>query len=184
LAGGETRVGVVRFFASPPAIRHPFMPLRLLPTPRGSLMLDFVVVAMLGIMLLLAFSIYLVRARRNYLLHKRLQIGMALVLLVAVAAFEIDVQFFTKWEDLASQSPYYDSGVVMASLIVHLCFAVPTPLLWAYVIVQALRKYPSPPAPGKHSRAHKRMGWIATIGMALTSFTGWIFYYLACVATK
>ena len=160
------------------------MPLRLLPTPRGSLMLDFVVAAMFGILLLLALSIYLVKVRRSYLLHKRLQIGMALVLLVAVAAFEIDVQFFTKWEDLAEGSPYNDSGVVMASLIVHLCFAVPTPLLWAYVIVQALRKYPCPPTPGAHSRAHKRLGWIATIGMALTAVTGWIFYYLACIATK
>ena len=34
---------------------------------------------------------------------------------------------------------------VWYSLCVHLCFAVPTPLLWIYVIVSALRRFPSPP---------------------------------------
>jgi hypothetical protein len=157
--------------------------LHFLPTPRGSLMLDFVVVAMLGIVLLLALSVYLVRVRRKYTLHKWLQIGIALVLLVTVVAFEIDVQFFTKWEKLAEHSPYYKSGVVTGALVVHLCFAVPTPLLWLYAIVRALRNYPSPPRPGPHSKSHKRAGWAATIGMLMTAITGWIFYYLACVAT-
>ena len=146
-------------------------------------MLDFVVAAMLGIVLLLAYSIYLVRVKRRYTLHKRLQLGMGLVLLATVLAFEIDVRFFTDWEELAKPSPFYDSGVVTASLIVHLCFAVPTPLVWIYVIVRALRNYPSPPTPGKHSRAHRRDGWLAAIGMFMTAITGWVFYYLACVAT-
>lgn len=160
------------------------MPGRLLPTPRGSLMLDFVVAAMFGILLLLAVSIYLVRVKRKYELHKRLQIGMALVLLAAVIAFEVDVRFFTDWRDLAAGSPYYASGAVSAALLVHLCFAVPTPILWTVVIVRALRNYPSPPTPGPHSRSHRRLGWLAVIGMALTAITGWVFYYLACVATS
>jgi hypothetical protein len=52
------------------------------------------------------------------------------------------------------------------------------------VIVQALRKFPKPPQPGMHSSSHKFWGWLASIGMFLTAVTGWIFYYLAFVASR
>jgi hypothetical protein len=55
--------------------------------------------------------------------------------------------------------------------------------VWIVVIVQALRKYPSPPTPNKHSHDHKKGGWLAVILMTLTAVTGWVFYYLAFVAT-
>ena len=60
----------------------------------------------------------------------------------------------------------------------------PTAVLWTVVIVQALRKFPRPPQPGQHSAAHKFWGWLAVIEMFMTAVTGWIFYYLAFVATK
>ena len=50
------------------------------------------------------------------------------------------------------------------------------------MIIQALRKFPSPPKPGPHSAAHKRWAWLATIAMVGTAVTGWAFYYLAFVA--
>ena len=149
-------------------------------------MLDVVFLAMFLVVPLLGFSIYLVRYRRAYTLHKWLQVGMGLVLLVAVAAFEIDVRFFTEWEALAVGSPYYVEGTwdpVWISLTIHLFFAVPTPLLWIYVIVAAWIKFPNPPTPGKHSARHVYWGRVAAIMMTLTAMTGWIFYYLAFVAT-
>lgn len=149
-------------------------------------MLDVVFVAMFLIVPLMGVSIYLVRYRRMYQLHKWLQIGMGVVLLVAVVAFEVDMRFFTDWEALAVGSPYYTAGqwnVVWYSLIVHLCFAVPTPAVWLYVIVQALRQFPNPAVPGKHSRAHIFWARIGAILMTLTAVTGWVFYYLAFVAT-
>lgn len=152
-----------------------------LPT-RATFMLDFVFVAMFAVLPVLAFSIRLVK-RRHYGWHKRLQIALALVLLVAVTAFEIDLNLITKdWRPLAEASPYYASRWVDWSLWIHLCFAVPTPLLWIAVIVQALRKFPDPPAPNHYSRRHARWGWAATIGMTMTAVTGWVFYYLAFVA--
>jgi uncharacterized membrane protein YozB (DUF420 family) len=68
------------------------------------------------------------------------------------------------------------------SLWIHLGFAVPTPLLWIFVIVQAWRKFPRPAAPNEYSRRHKRWAWLATGGLAATAVTGWTFYYLAFVA--
>jgi hypothetical protein len=159
-----------------------------LPGSRASLMLDVVFLAMFAIVPLLLFSVQLVRSRRRYSLHKRLQLGMATVLLVAVGLFEIDLQLFTDWEKLAEGSPYFQpaskwTSPAGISLLIHLSFAVPTLVLWVVVVVQALRKFPTPPLPGPHSRWHARYGWLAAIGMVLTALTGWTFYWLAFVAT-
>jgi len=152
---------------------------------RGSLMLDVVFAAMFLVVPLLGVSIWLVRYRRKYELHKWLQIAMGAVLLVAVVAFEVDMRFFTDWEELADGSPYYEEGTwdpVWISLTIHLCFAVPTPLLWIVVIVRALRQFPNPAMPGKHSAQHIFWARIAAVMMTLTAVTGWVFYYLAFVA--
>lgn len=152
-----------------------------LPT-RGSVMLDFVFVAMFAVVPLMGFGIWLAK-RRQYEWHMRVQLTLAIVLLVAVAAFEIDLNFITKnWRPLAEPSPYYASGWVDRSLWLHLSFAVPTPLLWVFVIVQALRRFPRPVAPSPYSAQHLLWARLAAIGMTLTAVTGWLFYYLAFIA--
>jgi uncharacterized membrane protein YozB (DUF420 family) len=145
---------------------------------RGSLMLDVVFAAMFAVVPLMAASIFLVKFRRRWALHKWMQTILGLVLLVAVLAFEIDMRIHG-WEERALPSPYYDGGGVHLLLYIHLFFAVPTVALWAYVIVDAWRKFPRPPVPGPHSRRHKFWGWIAAIEMTMTALTGWIFYWVA-----
>ena len=91
------------------------------------------------------------------------------------------------WKPRAEPSPYFVKGewcTVWYSLAIHLSFAVPTLFLWIAVIVRALLLFPSPPTPGLHSKAHKLWGWIAALGMTDTAVTGWLFYYLAFVATR
>lgn len=159
-----------------------------LPFERGraSLMLDVVFLAMFIVVPVLAASVWLVKQRRKYLWHKRLQLVLAAVLLAAVALFELDLRI-NGWQHRAEPSPYFDAAHQWTcpagiSLAIHLCCAVPTFLLWTYVVVQALRKFKTPPQPGPHSRAHAAAGWLAAVGMALTAVTGWIFYWLAFVA--
>jgi len=158
-----------------------------LPT-RGSWMLDFVFAAMFAIIPVMAWSIYLVKFRspkQEYKCerHKWIQLTLAAVLVVAVTAFEIDLNLITKnWRPLAEPSPYYATKLVDYSLWIHLCFAVPTPFLWGFVIVQALRKFPCPAAPCGYSQRHKRWGRIAAIAMFMTAATGWVFYWLAFVS--
>ena len=79
-----------------------------LPT-RGTFMLDFVFVAMFAIVPIMAWSIYLARYRRKYELHKRIQITLALVLAVAVAAFEVDARFFTIGGTIFINTLHHDS---------------------------------------------------------------------------
>jgi hypothetical protein len=77
---------------------------------RASFMLDVVVLAMLAVLPLLAWSIYLVKYRHQYALHKKMQLILAGLLLVAVGAFEVDMRFITDWEERAAPSPYYVAG--------------------------------------------------------------------------
>jgi putative membrane protein len=154
---------------------------------RASLMLDVVFLTMFVVVPVLAASVYLVKYRRQYQLHKALQLVMASVLLAAVLLFEIDMRV-NGWKERTNLSPFFDPALKWGwlgpiSLIVHLSFAVPTLFLWIYVVVQALRKFSRPPLPGPHSRSHARWGMIAAGGMAMTAVTGWIFYWLAFVAT-
>jgi hypothetical protein len=158
-----------------------------LPGARGSLMLDVVFVALFVVLPVLAASIYFVKARRHYRLHKSLQLWMAGILFAAIVLFELDIRV-NGWEQRAAPSPYFDADnewtcPAGVSLIVHLSFAIPTLLLWAYVVAQALRKFSRPPEPGLHSRAHALLGWAASLGMLMTALTGWIFYWLAFVAS-
>ena len=150
---------------------------------RASLMLDVVFVVMFVVVPVMAWSIWQVRRHRRYVLHKRVQLALASVLLVAVLAFEIDMRM-NGWQDRALPSPFYLSPVnwVKVALGVHLFFAIPTALLWVYVVWHALRYIPNPPRPSVHSARHIRWAWFAAWEMLGTAVTGWIFYYLAFVA--
>ncbi len=157
---------------------------------RAALMTDVVFLAMIAIVPVMAWSIMLVRKRKGdnqkLLLHKRVQTTLGYVLLVAVILFEIDVRFISDWEQRAVGSPFYDPEAwcaVWVSLAIHLMFAIPTLFLWIYVIVAAMRKFDSPPTPNAYSKRHRLTGPLAAIGMTMTAVTGWIFYYLAFVAT-
>jgi uncharacterized membrane protein YozB (DUF420 family) len=152
---------------------------------RGSLMLDLVVVSMTAIVPLMLTSVWLVRRKRQFATHKRLQMMLALLLLLVVAAFEIEMRMFG-WSDRAQSSPFWRDGrfndPVDYSLALHLCFAIPTPLVWGTIIYRALRGFAKPVEPGEHSRFHRRWGKLGVAVMTATALTGWIFYYLAFAA--
>ena len=153
----------------------------ILPT-RGSLMLDVIFLATFAIVVVMAISIYLVRFRRQFRLHARIQVALCVVLLVAITAFEIDLRFFTDWRSLARPSPFYDTGWVDRCLLIHLCFAVPTPLLWLATIILALRWFGWNAVPNRKSANHRILGRVSAIAMVMTTVTGWAFYYMAFVA--
>ncbi len=157
-------------------------------------MLDFVVCALALIVPLLLWSLWLVKFRRRYLAHKRLQIFLGLILLLAVTAFEVDVQLVHGgWENIVARQTLSPGQTLSPELLtakindvrpwllVHLLFAVTTPLLWIVTITLALVRFENPPRPGPHSRMHKILGWASTIDITLTSVTGLLFYYIAFV---
>jgi len=151
---------------------------------RASLMLDVVALAMLVVVPVLCLSVYLVKYRRQYALHKTIQLALGSALLVTVVLFEADMRL-GGWRHRAEASPFAgadgSTDWVSVSLAIHLCFAVTSAVLWIVVIARALRNFPSPPVPSAHSAWHRRYGMAAAIDMVCTAVTGWIFYYLAFV---
>ena len=152
----------------------------------STFMLDFVVTALILIVPVLLTSLYLVKVRRNFVAHRNLQLALAGVLLVAVAAFEVDIRAHGGWRKIVgTRTPALSTEqleTVKQTLHVHLVFAISTPLLWATTIALALKRMPKPPAPCEHSRLHKTLGWLSVIDLVLTSTTGLLFYYRAFIA--
>lgn len=148
---------------------------------RAPFMIDVVSLAMVGVVLVLAWSVYQVKIRRRYWLHKWTQITLGVVLLVVVILFEIDIRLHG-WEDRAAQQiGGHPEPIVIAALWVHLVFAVSTVILWPVTIGLAIKNFGEPPAPGPHSRIHVPLARTAAADMVLTAITGWIFYWLAFV---
>ncbi len=151
-------------------------------------MVDFVVCSLALIVPILGYSVFTVKVQGQFVRHRNLQILLTVVLLLAVAAFEIDVRLHGGWENIVNKDPAQPrlSGSELENvrlvLYVHLVFAISSPLLWLATMVLALRRFRSPPAPGPHSRLHRRLGWLSTADITLTALTGLWFYYLAFVA--
>lgn len=153
---------------------------------RTSFMLDAVVCALVVVVPTIVVSLYLVKVKKNYVAHRNVQIGLAVVLLFAVSAFEIDMQQIQGgWENVVAKREVPLSvdqlETVRHVLWVHLIFAVSSPVLWLITIVLAVKRMPKPPGPCEHSELHKKLGWASTIDLVLTAVTGLWFYYVAFI---
>ena len=149
-------------------------------------MIDLVFLAMIAVVPILWGSIWIVRKQKDYQKHKRTQVALASILLLAVVAFEVEVRL-SGWRHLAEPSPFWRDGAfndwIDYSLVIHLLFAVPTPILWGFIIYRALAGFPRPVEPSHHSTSHRFWGKLGALGMTATAITGWVFYYLAFVAS-
>ncbi len=108
-------------------------------------MLDVVALAMLVVVPVLGASVYLVKFRRQYALHKKIQLTLGSALLVTVLLFEADMRL-GGWRHRAEASPFAGVGGstdwVSVALAIHLCFAVTSALLWVVVIARRCAVFP------------------------------------------
>lgn len=148
---------------------------------RASVGMDVVLVGLWLLLPVLGWSIALVR-RGHYTAHKRLQLLIVGALLAAIVVFEIDVRLISDWKARARPSPWWPGGV-LAMLGVHLVFAISTFGLLGWVVWEALRRFPVPPARGAHGPRHRRFARLAALDLVLTAVTGSAFYWLAFVAS-
>jgi uncharacterized membrane protein YozB (DUF420 family) len=154
----------------------------------ASFMLDVVVCALVAVVPVLVWGIAEAKAGR-FARHRNIQLTLAVVLLLTVLLFEIDMRLQGGWQNIINHDPANPRlagealDQVRTLLYVHLCFAISTPLLWGTTIALALKRFPNPPQPGAHSRLHKKLGWLSVIDLVLTSVTGLAFYYMAFIRT-
>ena len=147
-----------------------------LGTP-ASIMLDVVVCSLVLVVPTLLFSIYLVKRRRKYDVHKHVQLTLGLVLLLVVILFEVDMRLQGGFWAMASQSPYYNTAFMVYLLYVHLFFAVSTVIMWSITYYITLKRFPSPPRPTAFSPTHRVLAWISVVDMGATVVTGLMVYY-------
>ncbi len=115
---------------------------------RASIMLDVVFLAMFAIIPLMGWSIWLVKFRQAYALHKRLQLGLGAAVGRRRDAIRSRYAFHQRLARSGRAVALFIRPVwVVSSLGVHLVFATTTALLWIVVIVRALRNFPNPPMP-------------------------------------
>ncbi len=142
--------------------------------------MDVVLVGLVALLPVLAWSIAAVR-RGRLALHKRLQLVIVALLALAIVIFEIDVRLVSDWKERARPSGFWPTGVLWA-LGIHLVFAISTFVLWVWVVWEALARFPSPLAPGQHGPRHRVMARLAALDLVVTAITGGVFYWLAFVA--
>jgi putative membrane protein len=147
---------------------------------RASLGMDVVLVGLVVLLPVLAWSIAAVR-RGGYRLHKQLQLVIVVALAAAIGFFEIDVRLISDWKTRAEVSPWWPAGV-LAALGIHLVFAVTTLMLWVWTVWEALARFPVPPGPAPHGPRHRRMARLAALDLVATTVTGGVFYWLAFAA--
>jgi hypothetical protein len=98
--------------------------------------MDVVLVGLIALLPVLAWSVALVR-RGRYAAHKRLQLFIVTALAAAILIFEIDVRLVSDWRLRAQASPLWPTGVLVA-LGIHLVFAVSTFVLLVWVVWEAI----------------------------------------------
>jgi len=148
----------------------------------ADLLIDLIIVALPVVLLVMGYAIREAK-RGNWSRHKVIQITLASVLVVVVTALEVDLRLIG--EDVMTQaggSRFAGSGVLVWTLRIHLVFSTTTALLWGWLIVTSLRRFPSPPRPAEFSARHRFWGRIAAVDMALTAATGLLFYALCFMA--
>jgi putative membrane protein len=63
-------------------------------------------------------------------------------------------------------------------------FATSTPLLWAWTIFAAFKKWNGQAFVEGYAKKHKLLGMLSVLDLVLTSTTGLVVYYLAFLCTK
>src|SRR5689334_17507582 len=97
---------------------------------RAPLMVDVVFTAMFAVVAVLTWSIYQVKIRRRYNVHKWTQITLGAILLFVVILFEIDIRLHG-WEDRAAgKIGGRPESIVYWALYGHLIFAISSVILW------------------------------------------------------
>ena len=149
-----------------------------IPGSRATLVIDVLVTATALASLLLAFSIFSVRVRRNYNQHRTLQITISVLLLSVIILFETYIRRHG-WHAQAEGSAFLDWLPLL--LTVHIVIAMSAVVAWITTLSLALCRFPKPPVPTEHSTTHKRFARLTTALVYLTASSGMLFYLLAFV---
>ncbi|MCP5052132.1 MAG: DUF420 domain-containing protein [bacterium] len=143
----------------------------------ADILMDILVTLQVVILPILLWSFMSARKGR-YQKHKKIQIFLASAIGLAVIAFEVDVRLSGGAMELFKSSSLYDGTFLWVCLGVHLFIAGGTVVVWVWLMILSVKRFPNPPVPNDFSTRHRFWGRVGMIGMVLTGITGIGVYYL------
>ena len=138
---------------------------------RSDALIDIVILSLAIIVPIILYSWQKVRARA-YLLHKRIQVTLCIVLFLVVALFEYDLRLQGGIFAMVKGSRFEGTTFLNGSIYLHTFLAITTSLIWLWLTAASWFKFPTPPRPTRFSKTHKLWGKIGMIDMILTGVTG------------
>lgn len=147
---------------------------------RGDVLIDLVILSFAIILPLLIFSWFQARCQ-NYGLHRRLQLGLALLLAVAVVLFEIDLKLSGGIFALTRESAYADTAILIGLIYGHTAVAVASVVVWAPLLVFSIRRFGNPLRTGDFGRVHRFWGRTGMVLMMASGLSAMPLYYLGFV---
>ncbi len=145
---------------------------------RSSLSMDIAFVILLVMIPVFSWSLELLLLRKNYQLHKKIQLFLSLAFLIATVLFCLDF-FLYGWEHRTAEPDGKIPRITYMTLTIHLVFWGVTALMWIVLLVQSLRKIPNPPGPCDFGPTYIFWLIMLVLQLFLTTLTGWEFYMLA-----
>jgi putative membrane protein len=147
---------------------------------RGDVLIDLVVLSFALILPLLILSWRFAR-RREYSNHRRVQLGLALVLAVAVTMFEVDLKLSGGIFELTRDSAYAGTTLLNSIIYGHTLVAIGSVLVWVPLIFISLRRFGNPPVPGAFSATHRFWGRTGMLLMMASGLSALPLYYLGFI---
>jgi hypothetical protein len=139
---------------------------------RADILIDIVMLSFIIILPLLIFSWRLARVKKEYALHRKIQITLGVSLGIVVAIFEYDLSMSGGIFELTKGGMYEGTAVLNWTIWIHTAFAVLAAIIWVVLIVVSMIKFDNPPQPNSFSMFHRifgRAGMITMIGAGVTA---------------
>ena len=147
---------------------------------RGDILIDLVIVSFVVILPLLALSWRSARGR-NFERHRKLQLGLAILLAIAVGLFEVNLRLSGGIFELTRGSAFAGTTLLNSIIYGHTLVAVASVLVWAPLLVVSLRRFGNPPTPGSFGPRHRFWGRTGMLLMMASGLSALPLYYLGFV---
>lgn len=149
---------------------------------RADILVDIVMLSFVIILPILIISWRTARIRKDYAVHRKIQITLGVTLAIVVAIFEYDLAMSGGIYELTKGGQYEGTSILIWTINIHTLFAVVTSFIWVGLIVVSMFKFDNPPEPNTFSKMHRFWGITGMITMIGTGVTAPPLYYFGFMA--
>ncbi len=149
---------------------------------RADILIDIVTLSFIIILPVLIFSWYQARSKKNYAVHRGIQLYLGISLGVVVAIFEYDLSVSGGIFELTKDSVYANTALLNWTIYIHTAFAIASTLIWTGLIITSLIRFGNPPVPNAFSGKHRFFGRAGMVSMIMAGVTSPPLYYFGFIA--